>query len=206
MWKDLSKEWQITFEQAWEAFKQGSIPIGAMITDTEGNVVITGRNATCEKRYPNSRTAHAEMECMHNLDIERHPAFKEYILYSTMEPCPMCMGTITIGGIHRLRVAAKDRYCGALHYAKDDPYVRSKQMEICLEEGEMEAVQIAQQAYHELRRYNGELSKVLKEFQLDCPKSIEVALKMYHERYLDKCVEQNMLYSEVYDSICQMLG
>jgi len=41
--------------------------------------------------------------------------------------------------------------------------------------GELEAVQIAQQGYHEIRRYHGEISNVLRQFQLDCPKSIEVA-------------------------------
>ena len=40
MWKDLSTEWQKTFEQAWIAFQHGSIPIGAIITDEAGNVTI----------------------------------------------------------------------------------------------------------------------------------------------------------------------
>ena len=76
--------------------------------------------------------------------------------------------------------------------------MKSKKMEIFLEEGELEAVQIAQQGYHEIRRYNGEISNVLRQFQLDCPKSIEVAFKMYQERYLDKCVEHNVPYCVVY--------
>ena len=69
----------------------------------------------------------------------------------------------------------------------------------------MEAVQLAQQAYHELRSHRGELSKVLKQFQLDCPKAIEVAREMYAEGYLDKCLEKGVPYSEVYDSICGRL-
>ena len=44
MWKDLTREWQMTFELTWEAFKRGSIPIGAMIFDEDGNILSAGRN------------------------------------------------------------------------------------------------------------------------------------------------------------------
>ena len=59
MWNDLSKEWQKTFELAWIAFQNGSIPIGAMITDRSGNMIIAGRNETFEGHFPSKRTAHA---------------------------------------------------------------------------------------------------------------------------------------------------
>lgn len=50
------------------------------------------------------------------------------------------------------------------------------------------------------------MSKVLEQFQLDCPKVIEVAFIMYQERHLDKCVENNTSYCEIYDHICDLLG
>ncbi len=206
MWKDLSEEWKQAFEQAWVAFRHGSIPIGAIITDEMGNVLIAGRNETCEASYPNRRIAHAEMYCMRNLDIEKYPNFREYHLYTTMEPCPMCIGTIVMGGIRKVHVAARDRYCGALHYIDEEPYIQSKGMTIVLEEGELEAVQLVQQGYHELRRFNGEISKVLKDFQMDAPKAIKLAQRLYEERYLDKCLENNAPYCEVYDTICRLLG
>ena len=205
MWNDLSSEWKKTFEQAWRAFQNGSVPIGAIITDGAGNVIISGRNERWEKRYPNKRTAHAEMYCVRNLDIEKYPDLSEYHLYTTMEPCPMCMGTIVMGGMRKVHVAAKDKYCGALHYIDLDPFMRCKKMEVYLEQGELEAVQIAQQGYHELKRYNGEKSNVLKQFETACPKSIEVATRMYQERYLDKCVKNDIPYCEVYDYICGLL-
>ena len=206
MWCDLTKEWQRAFEEAWISFQGGSIPIGAIITDQNGNVLMTGRNESGEGRYPNHRVAHAEASCVRNLDIEKYPDFNEYHLYTTMEPCPMCMGTIVMGGIRNVHVASKDRYCGALHYVEDDPYMKAKGMHIFLEEGEMEAVQLTQQTYHGLCSDNGQLNKVLKAFQLDCPKAIELAQKLYEDKYLDKCVENNMPYSEVYDNLCKMLG
>jgi len=206
MWNDLSVEWKKTLEQAWIAFQHGSLPIGAIITDGEGNVIIAGRNETCENHYPNRRTAHAEMACIRNLDIEKYPNFYEYHLYTTMEPCPMCMGTIVMGGIRKIHVAAKDRYCGALHYVKYDPYMQSKRMQIYLEEGELEAVQLVQQGYHEFRREKGKESNVVKEFALDCPEAIALARELYEERYLDRCLEQGTPYCDVYDTICRRLG
>lgn len=206
MWCDLSKEWQMAFEEAWISFKGGSIPIGAIITDEDGNVLMTGRNESGEERYPNHRVAHAEASCVRNLDIEKYPNLSEYHLYTTMEPCPMCMGTIVMGGIRKVHVAAKDRWCGALHYVEDDPYMKAKGMHIYVEEDEMEAVQLTQQTYHGLCNDNGQLNKVTKAFQQDCPKAIELAQKLYEERYLHKCLENNMPYSQVYDRLCEMLG
>ena len=43
MWKDLSSQWQVVFEQAWKAFGYGSTPIGAALFDKEGRLVISDR-------------------------------------------------------------------------------------------------------------------------------------------------------------------
>lgn len=205
MWSDLNHEWQKTFEQAWTAFQNGSIPIGCVITDSSGNIIIAGRNETGERRIRNKRTAHAEMYCVRNLDIEKYPDIGQYHLYTTMEPCPMCMGTIAMGGIRKLHVAAKDKYCGALHYVDFDPYMQSKNMEIHLEEGEMQAVQLAQQGYYELKRYQGVRSNVLIQFEKSCPEAVEAAFTMYQESYLDQCVDDNVPYNEIYDYMCTLL-
>ena len=138
-------------------------------------------------------------------ELAKYPDLGDYHLYTTMEPCPMCMGTIVMGGIRKLHVAAKDKYCGALYYLNYDPWMKSKNMEVDLEEGELELIQLAWQGYHELRRYSGKISKVLKNFQEDCPKAIDIAIKMYEERYLDRCVEEGISCQEVYDSICGLL-
>lgn len=61
----------------------------------------------------------------------------------------------------KVYVAAKDKYCGALHYINYDPWIKRKNMEVYLEGGELEAVQLVQQGYHELRRFDGEMSVLL---------------------------------------------
>ena len=133
MWKDLPEVWQTAFSKGWEAFKHGAVPIGAVITDENGKIIYTGRNHIGEVKGGNNRIAHAETDCLLQLDTEKYPKFKEYTLYACMEPCPMCMGTFVMAGLRTLRVAARDRYCGAVHYINDDPYVNGKNIDATFE-------------------------------------------------------------------------
>lgn len=41
---ELSSVWQTCLEQAWEAFVNGSLPIGAVIVGAAGQVLAVGRN------------------------------------------------------------------------------------------------------------------------------------------------------------------
>ena len=201
MWKDLTREWQMTFELTWEAFKQGSIPIGAMIFDEDVNVLSAGRNHMGEAIVPNHRTAHAETLCVRDLDTAKYNDYRHYHLYTTMEPCPMCMGVIVMGGIRNIHVAAKDKYCGALHYLDYDPYMRDKQIQVWMDAPEMGSVQIVQQCYHENRRYSGGDSLVFKKIGEDYPREVALGNELFAKRYLDRCAEENMPYSQVYDAI-----
>ena len=44
MWQSLSQPWRACLEEAWTAYRAGSVPIGAAITDGAGRVVARGRN------------------------------------------------------------------------------------------------------------------------------------------------------------------
>ena len=205
MWNNLSREWQTAFGLAWEAFRNGSIPIGAVIFDEAGNVLSTGRNHMGENLVPNPRTAHAETLCVRNLDIAKYRDYRNYHLYTTMEPCPMCLGVIIMGGICNIHVAAKDRYCGALHYLDYDPYLQSKNVQVWMDAEEMGRVQIVQQAYHEYRRYAGDDSIVLRKIAMDYPEEVVLGKALFQQGYLDECARNDMSYAQVSDSIVQML-
>ena len=196
----------MTFQLAWDAFQHGSIPIGAIITDQAGNVLSTGRNHLGETLVPNPRTAHAEALCVRNLDISKYRNFNHYHLYTTMEPCPMCIGVIVMGGIRNVHVAAKDRYCGALHYLEDDPFMKGKQVSVWMDAPEMGSVQIVQQAYHEYRRSGGADTVVFQQIGLDYPREVALGKKLYKTRWLDKCAESNLPYSQIYDDILTKLA
>ncbi|MGJ0508100.1 MAG: nucleoside deaminase [Methylocystis sp.] len=82
---------------------RGDFPFGAVIV-RDGRVVARGRNMGVRTNDP---TAHGEMVAIRHF-LSRHPAraLKGATLYTTGEPCPMCMGAILWCGFGRLVYAA----------------------------------------------------------------------------------------------------
>ena len=79
------------------------IAFGAVIT-RDGAVIASGRNMGFERRDP---TAHGEMVAIQDCLARHGPdALRGATLYTTGEPCPMCMGAILWCGIGRLVYAA----------------------------------------------------------------------------------------------------
>lgn len=124
LWAGLSQPWQTAVEQAWAAYCAGSIPIGACITacitrGDEETVIGVGRNHTRdvpagwggEEYHP---LAHAEMMALIELDVNSVVDVHDLVLYTTMEPCPLCLGAWYMSGIRHLRYAARDPYAGAV--------------------------------------------------------------------------------------------
>lgn len=201
MWIDISKAWQAAFKEGWKSFRNGSIPIGAAITDENGNIIYTGRNRTSEVTDGNHRIAHAETDCLLKLDTGKYPNVKKYTIYACMEPCPMCMGTIVMSNFIKIRVAAKDGYCGSIHYCEDDGYVKSKNINTVFELGDLQLVQLTMQSYFELKMNNGATNAILDCFAVDCPKAVELAHFFYKNKTLDKYAENDTDFSVVYDLI-----
>lgn len=79
-----------------EGKKNPSYPFGAVITHSKtGEVLATGVNNT-----KNNPSFHGEIDCMNNY-VSRHGnhGWSELILYTSGEPCPMCMSAIVWSGI-----------------------------------------------------------------------------------------------------------
>lgn len=201
MWKDLSVQWQTAFLEAWDAFKAGSIPIGAVIADEKGNIIIKEHNRAAENETLNRHISHAEANALRSLDTSMYNP-KTLTLYATMEPCPMCMGTAVMSNIKHLRYAARDTYCGAVHIKDNDPYITGQRLDYVLVGGDMEFVQLTIQSYHELGYISrGASDKVLNCFRSIDEKAVALAEKLYDEKKLDLFSEKEMDFSEVYDFI-----
>jgi tRNA(adenine34) deaminase len=182
MWENVEVPWKTAFEQGWEAFAHGSIPIGACITNESGTVISIGRNRIFENSSRNPRIAHAEVEALQSLDTQKYPSIHEYTLYACMEPCPMCIGTMVMSDIRKLRIAAKDSYCGAVHTCYEDPYIASKSIQISFENGLMETVQLVMQTYFELRLRNGNMNVVTMAFENSNPAAVRIAKSYFEKR------------------------
>ena len=106
-----------TLELAKEASEKGSVPIGALITDNNGNIIAEGYN---EIKIIKDATAHAEIICIRKAgekvikSINQEPT----TLYTTLEPCFACGFFITRTNISKVVWLLNDPYKGGIEFLK----------------------------------------------------------------------------------------
>ena len=67
-------------------------PFGAIIIDKSGNIISNGNNKVFKEKDP---TAHAEIVAIREACKKLNSYdLSEYILYTSCEPCPMCLSAI----------------------------------------------------------------------------------------------------------------
>lgn len=127
-WDDLAKPWQWCVEEAWQAYCMGSLPIGAAITDEEGRLLTRGRNRVYENEADGQllyghRLAHAEMNALISMDWKKvNP--KKCILYTTTEPCPLCVGAVRLTRIGTVHYASHDQGAGSIELFQANPFMK----------------------------------------------------------------------------------
>ena len=100
----------IAIEEAYKAFNDGEVPIGAVIVKN-GNVIGRGYNNKEKLKDP---TCHAEIiaikEACKNIGDWRLNGCE---LYVTLEPCPMCAGAILQSRISKIHIGTFNKDMGA---------------------------------------------------------------------------------------------
>jgi tRNA(adenine34) deaminase len=99
-------------ELALLAEKEGNLPVGAIITFND-EVVAEGRSAIWVPKF--DATRHAEMEALRAVPAELWDLPGELSLFTTLEPCLMCCGSVLLHGIGRVVYGLSDPYGGANH-------------------------------------------------------------------------------------------
>jgi tRNA(adenine34) deaminase len=116
-WDGLPAHWRRAFSQAWAAYGAGTIPVGAVVVDPRGVIAAEARNRVYDASPPpvgqlgGSWVAHAELNALAQIAAERSTAEDGWAVYSTLEPCPLCTGAITVALRGRITVG----------YASPDP-------------------------------------------------------------------------------------
>jgi tRNA(adenine34) deaminase len=97
--------------QAQLAFKQGEVPVGAVIV--KNNQIIAA--AHNQNIFLKDTTAHAEILAIRkaNQILQTH-RLDNCDLYVSLEPCPMCASAISLARIKRLYYAASDEKSGGI--------------------------------------------------------------------------------------------
>lgn len=147
-WFDLHFGWQTSFEEAWRAYCSGCVPVGAAVLDGESNILAKGRNRIAERsqavfQVSEHRLAHAELNA---LLLVRDPVDDIHAcgMYTTLEPCPLCMGAIYMSGIRKLYYAARDPYAGSTNILGTTAYLSRKPIQVFPPgDAELEQVSVA---------------------------------------------------------------
>ena len=123
--------WRESFELAWEAFRAGTIPVGAVVADPSGEIVARGRNRIFEETAPpgqlaGSYIAHAELNALAGLPLvgarDGRGPFDGHVLYTTLEPCALCMGAALMMMVGEVRFASTDHYGGGRGLRLENPH------------------------------------------------------------------------------------
>ena len=112
----------LAISEAIVAGKRGDKPIAAILV--HDNIVIGKMTNTWNTR--NSKVHHAEnWLCMENANYLKKFG-KECIIYTTLEPCIMCVSTIVMADIRNIVIGMKDKYMKTNKMIKVMPWINDR--------------------------------------------------------------------------------
>jgi tRNA(Arg) A34 adenosine deaminase TadA len=208
-WETLIPPWQVCLEQAWTAYCGDSLPIGAAITDSAGFLLATGRSRRHEPHSTGgyvsaSRLAHAELNALIQLPAE-HPDRHEWILYTTTEPCPLCIGALYMTGLRRLRYASRDPWAGSVNLLGTTPYMRRKPI---LVNGpvheDLEAIVVAMGVEAMLRQRLVKADQVLQAYHEAMPRKTSFGEFLFGKKTLTSMHADNASPPLVFNHLAQL--
>jgi tRNA(adenine34) deaminase len=201
---NITGPWKICFEEAWEAYCNGSIPIGAVIVSDEGEIISRGRNMIGEdikesNRLSGSKIAHAEMNAIYSSS----KGLKNTIIYSTMEPCIMCFGAIVMNGIKEINYAARDGIAGGTNLKND--YINKRDIKINEHNLDLEIVQLVIKTDFIYRNFGKRAEELLSVWEKTCPLGIQMGRQWYKEDRLVKYKDAKYTVEQVIEEIIKEL-
>lgn len=204
---ELSLPWQRVFALAWESVCAGSRAIGAVIADDAGNILSEGRNRTGECDLPNPSAVHAETEAIRSLDTARYPDKRSYTLYAGLEPCVMCMGTLVMGGIRRVEIAARDDFGGAMGLIGKFAFAREKGIQVTWREGVLGDMQRALQTARELlyQQDSDRLQRILTDFSVHNAAGVAAAKALLADGFFAERTPADYTAADIFDALMQRI-
>ena len=95
-------------------------PFGAVITDKDGNIIANGNNKVLKNNDP---TAHAEIVAIREACKKLNTYdLSNYILYTSCEPCPMCLSAIIWSNIKKVYFGCTKKDAGEIGFRDDMIY------------------------------------------------------------------------------------
>ena len=95
-----------------ETATKGDVPVGALVVDDSGKIIVQGANL---REQENDPTAHAEIVAIRNTAKKLgNYRLDDLTMVVTLEPCGMCAGAIAQSRIKRLVFGSFDEKYGAV--------------------------------------------------------------------------------------------
>lgn len=99
---------QAAIDEAAAGLREGGIPIGSVLVH-RGTILGRGHNRRVQK---GSAILHGEMDALENAGRLPARVYRESVLYTTLSPCPMCSGAISLYGIRSVIVGENRTFMG----------------------------------------------------------------------------------------------
>jgi tRNA(adenine34) deaminase len=216
IWEGLSPAWKTCFTQAWLAYRANSVPIGACITDQAGTVLAWGHNriehSNLELPYlQGSKLAHAEMNAiLHLISRKQNEAQchnlepRDLILYTTTEPCPLCVGAVVMMNFRELKYASKEAWAGSLEILEANRYLRSKKIKVHHpEDALLETILVMLHVEFEYRDGNDRSLDLIHRWAQDTPQAVQLGTALHQNGKLSQFRHE---FSEARDAFNALEG
>jgi len=118
--EQIRKYLELSIDLAKEGFEKGNYPIGSVIVNSDGNIVVAkGFN---ENTTQKDITAHAEILCIRQAGLElSKDNIGENILFTSLEPCFGCSFFVARTNIKKIYWALEDPHKGGIGDLKNEP-------------------------------------------------------------------------------------
>lgn len=109
-------------KEAKEAGEWGDLPVGTVIVHAD-KIISRGSNWI---ETADNYILHAEIDAIHKCASFLKKHARECVLYTTVEPCIMCLATIVMANIRHVVFAVKDQYMNMDPFIASNPYIKDR--------------------------------------------------------------------------------
>ena len=117
---DLEKFMREALAEATAAGQAGELPIGAVLA-LDNEIIARGRARHNEYK---SQLGHAELNTLLNGGEKLWTDFRRVILFTSVEPCPMCLGAVVMADVPHIIYALNDKVVHSKVSIETNPYIR----------------------------------------------------------------------------------
>ncbi len=206
-WNNLLSPWQIAFREAWTAFCSDAFPVGAAVVNPSGVVVAAGRN-TVRGLKPTTgflhgnKLGHAEINALLQINERQYPDYQQFTLFSTAEPCPLCLGAMVMSKLRKCCYAARDPIAGSAGLATASDYLARRELQFIGPEADLEILQIALLSAFMLEHRPSEVPRFVGSWNQYCPKGTDLGQRLFRNGSFFQWKMGQTPVEKIFDELC----